>query len=117
MISTNTKPQAAVLFLLRLSLFRKPRQALAAERLAQLDQAAGFDLTDALAGDAIALGHFVQRARLAVLQAETQLDHFPFPRRQGAEHLSDAVAKQVLIRCVIRIDSAGIVEEFAQVAL
>ena len=44
----------------------KLRQALAAKRLAELEQAARLDLADAFAGDAVGLGHLVQRPRLAV---------------------------------------------------
>src|SRR5436190_19113467 len=39
----------------------KPRQALAAHRLPQLDESAGLDLPDALACDAVGLGDLVQR--------------------------------------------------------
>src|SRR5262249_10310893 len=43
-------------------------QALAPQRLPQLEQAAGLDLADALAGDAVGPGHLLQRPRVAVAQ-------------------------------------------------
>ena len=46
--------------------FREFFQPAAARLLAQLRQSAGFDLTDALAGDLESSGHFVQRLWLAV---------------------------------------------------
>src|SRR5437867_3570691 len=51
-------------------------EALAAQRLPQLDQATRLDLPDALAGDAVAARHFIKRPRLAVSQAKAKLDHF-----------------------------------------
>src|SRR5947209_3763071 len=67
--------------------FGEFREAFAAEGLAQLQQAARFDLTDALTGDAVGLGHLFERARLAVLQPEPQLDYLALTRRQRAQHL------------------------------
>src|SRR5262245_61855931 len=57
-------------------------EALAAERLAELEKTAGLDLADALASDAVLAGHLFQRARLAVLEAEAHLDHLSLARRQ-----------------------------------
>src|SRR5690242_20671702 len=68
------------------------RQALAPQRLAQLQQPARLDLADALAGDAVGPRHLLQRARVAVLQPEAQLDDLPLPRRQRPQDLGDALA-------------------------
>jgi hypothetical protein len=46
------------------------RQPVTAARLPQFRQAARFDLPNAFARDAVALRDFIQRARLAILQAE-----------------------------------------------
>src|SRR5437867_1677441 len=75
----------------------EPRQALAAQRLPQLQQTARLDLPNAFAGDAVGLGDLIQGPRLAVPQAEAQLDDLAFPRRQRAQHLCNAFLEQVLI--------------------
>jgi hypothetical protein len=48
--------------------FSELGEAPAAERLAELEQAAGLDLPDALAGNAVDLGNLVERPRMAILQ-------------------------------------------------
>src|SRR6185312_6936386 len=72
-------------------------EALAAGRLTELQQAAGLDLADALAGDAIQASHLVERFRSTVLEAEAELDHFAFARGQALEHFVDAVLQQACI--------------------
>src|SRR5579884_123682 len=73
------------------------RQALTTQRLPQFEQAACLDLANAFARNAVGSRHFLQRPRLAVAQAETQLDHLALARRQGTQYLGDALTQQVLI--------------------
>src|SRR4051812_4425101 len=88
------------------SLFRfgKLGQALAAEWLPQLEQAAGLDLANALTGDAIRPGHFLQRPGLAVLEPEAQLDHLALPRCQRPQHLGNPFPEQMLIDGLAGVD-------------
>src|SRR5438128_10713178 len=97
--------------------FGEAGEALAAQRLPQLDEAAGLDLPDALAGDAVAARHFIQRPRLAVAQPKAKLDHFALALRQRAQHFADAVAQEMLIGGLARTVDAGIIEEIAERAL
>src|SRR5712692_4657353 len=89
----------------------KACQALAADRLAQLQKSSSFDLSNPLARDAIAAGHFVQGSRPAISQAEAQLDHFPLARRQGPQDLKDAFAEQVMIDGLGRTGGVRIAEK------
>src|ERR1051326_6942694 len=91
--------------------FRKLRQPLASRRLTQLQEAARFDLPDALARDAVGPGHLFQRPRLAVTQAETNLDYLALTRRQGPQHLADALAQQVQVHGCAGVVGVAVVEE------
>src|SRR5438309_115351 len=77
-----------------LLLIAEPSKPLAAKGLPQLEQAARLDLANALAGDAVAAGHFVQRPRFAVLEAKAQLNHLALALRQRTQHFRDAFPQQ-----------------------
>src|SRR5256885_16740227 len=93
---------------------REAGEPLAALGLAELEQAAGLDLADALAGDAVATGHLVERLRVAVLEAETQLDHLALARRQRAEHLPDAFLQEAAVDRLAGVDDVAVVDELAE---
>src|ERR1019366_296885 len=56
-------------------LFQVVLELLAARRVAKLAQRLGFDLADALAGDAKALAHLFQRPLMTVDEPEAELEH------------------------------------------
>src|SRR5947209_3797466 len=93
---------------------RELGEALAPQRLTQLQQAARLDLADALARDAVGAGHLFQRLRVAVLQPEAQLDHLALARRQRPQHLADALAQQVLVHRDAGVRRVRVVEEVLQ---
>ena len=66
----------------RLAVGEKRSQLAAAAGMPQLPQCLGFNLADALAGDAKLLAHFFQRVLGAVFEAKTHFDHAFFARRQ-----------------------------------
>src|SRR5947207_2795456 len=104
-----------VLFLTSLfAKFGEPRQALTADRLTKLDEAAGLDLANAFARYAVALGDLVEGARLAILEAETQFDHLALAGRQRPQHLGDALLQKMLIGVQAGVGGAGVVQEFPQ---
>src|SRR5207245_2463085 len=90
------------------------RQPLASQRLPQLQQAARLDLADALAGDAVGPRHLLQGPRLAVAQAEAQLDDLALARGQRSQHLADALAEQMLINRLAGVGGVGVVQEVLQ---
>ena len=51
---------------------------------------------------------------MAVQQAETQLDDFPFPRRQRTEHLADPFTQQHLIDVFTRVTGTVVVQKVGQ---
>ena len=65
-----------------------------ARRVTHLAQRLGFDLADALAGDPELPAHFLQRAAVAVDQAEAQFQHLALALGQGLEHVADLVLQQ-----------------------
>src|SRR5207245_7640160 len=69
------------------SLLEVAAQDVRPARVAQLTQGTGLDLPDPLPGQAEALAHLFQGARLVVDQAEAKLDHAPLPRSQRAQHV------------------------------
>ena len=91
--------------------FGEVREAMPTQRLPKLQQPARLDLTNALAGDAVGSCHFLQRARLAVAEAEAKLDHFAFARRQRPQHFGNPITEQVLIDGLARVHRRRVVEE------
>src|SRR5205085_11563881 len=89
-------------------------EPLAAQWLAELEQPAGLDLPDALARDAVDLGHLVERPRLAIPQAEAQLDHLALARRQRPQHLADALAQQMLVGALAGRERPVVAQELLQ---
>ena len=68
-------------------------EASTTDGLAEFGDSAGFDLADALPGDAEETSHFIERLRVTIPQTVTQFDHFPFPLGQGAKHLGNPFAE------------------------
>src|ERR1700730_11550428 len=68
----------------RPSLEKCPELA-AARRMPELSQRLGFNLSDALAGDAEALADLFERVLAAVTDTEPHLDHLLFARRERLE--------------------------------
>src|SRR3984893_8232371 len=69
------------------NLFEVVFQLLAAARVPELAKGLGFDLADALSGDAEPLPHFFQRPLVPVDQAKSQLQHAAFARRERIEDI------------------------------
>src|SRR5262249_24536752 len=90
------------------------RQALTADRLAQLQQPARLNLPDPLAGDAVGPRHLLEGARVAVAEAETQLNDLALARRQRPQHLADALAQPVPTDPRAGVGRVGVVEEVLQ---
>src|SRR5437867_11171465 len=67
-------------------------------RMAQLLQRLRLDLPDALAGYLEVAAHFLQRPRVAVLQAEAHLQHVPLPLRQLRQHILDLLPQDQVRR-------------------
>ena len=62
--------------------------------MAQFAQCLCLDLANALAGDVEFFSDFFQRAAAAVLNAETQLEHFFLTGGQGAQHIHQLLLEQ-----------------------
>src|SRR3954462_15695047 len=86
----------------------------AADRLPQLEDAAGLDLPDPLPRDPEQPGHLVERLRLAVLQPVPEFDHLALPLGQRPQDLADPLAEQVLIDVLARRGRATVAEEVLQ---
>src|SRR4051794_9816227 len=71
-------------------------QLLAAQRVAQLGQGLRLDLADALAGDAELLADLLERAGLAVVEAEAEPDDLLLPVRQPGQRFHDRLAQHPL---------------------
>src|SRR5262245_1282466 len=65
--------------------FKEAGETAGAAGLTQAPQAAHLDLADTLTRQAEGLGHLLERARLAVTQPETHLDHLAVTHRQATE--------------------------------
>ena len=76
-----------------LQLVEEPGQFLAAARLLQLADSLGLDLADALAGHLEDVADFFQRVAVAVAQAVTELDDFPFAVAERLQDLVDAACE------------------------
>ena len=68
----------------------------------QLAQRFRLDLANAFAGDAEALAHLFERALMAVDEAESELEHATFTRRERVEDVLDLGAQHGQRRCVGR---------------
>src|ERR1700674_1398112 len=101
----------------RCGLFQVVAELLRARWVAQFAQGLGFDLADALAGYPKALAHLFQRSLVAVDQAEAQLQHAPFARRQGVEHVLDLGVQHRQGRRVLWRDRLAVLDEVAQVGV
>src|SRR5713226_6601405 len=60
---------------------------LRARGVAEFVKGPDLDLTDTLAGERESLAHLLQRALMAVVEAEAQLYHAALPRRERVEHV------------------------------
>src|ERR1035437_8771844 len=67
--------------------FEEIAQTLRVAVTLELGQGLGFDLTDALAGDAELLAHLFEGARALALEPEAQLDHLALAMRESREDL------------------------------
>src|SRR3954469_11487397 len=92
-------------------------QLLAAGRMAQLGEGLGLDLADPLAGDAELAPDLLQGARVAVGQAEAQLDDLLLPLAQGVQHRVELLLEQDEAGRVDRDDRVGVLDEVAEVGV
>src|SRR5947207_12445804 len=92
-------------------------ELLAPLRVAQLGQRLGFDLADALPGDAELLADLFERAGLAVDQPEPQLHDLLLPVRQLAESLLDRLGQHAAGGHLGRGVGTGVLYEVGEVGV
>src|SRR5690242_6369046 len=90
---------------------------LRAARVAQLRHGLRLDLADPLTRDAVDLADLVERARLAVGQAEAQPDDAGLPLRQGLQHAGQLVLHEREADRVDRDHGLGVLDEVAELAV
>ena len=80
----------------------------------ELGQRLGFYLTDALARDAEGLTDLLEGARVAILEAEAQLEHVALAVSEQAEHLDDLLAAHDLVDLLRRRGGVLVLDEVAE---
>src|SRR3989338_6697206 len=77
----------------------------------------GFDLADALAGDAEFLADFLQRVADAVLESEAHLDDLALAGSQKLEHRVDVLFAQLPVGRLERVDRLFVLDEVTELAV
>ena len=85
--------------------------------MAQLRHRLRLDLADALPGHAVDLADLVERARLAVGEAEPEPDHAGLPLGERLQHLLELVLQQRERDRVDRDDRLGVFDEVTELAV
>src|SRR5688572_16116710 len=95
----TTLHRSRLLLLLLLLLLLDVQESLKlpnARGMAHLAERLGLDLPDALARDLELLSDFLQRARIAIAQPETQFEHFAFALGEARQHVAQFVLQQTV---------------------
>jgi hypothetical protein len=85
--------------------------------VAELRQRAGLELADALAGEAEVAADVVERARLAVEQAEAQLEDDPLALRQAGDDVEQLLAGEALRGDLERVVGVAVLDEVAELGV
>src|SRR5436190_7589397 len=83
----------------------------------QLPECLGFDLANALAGDAEFATDLFQRSLAAIVEPEAQRDDAALTLRQRTQHVVHGVAQQRLGCLLDWRDCLGILDQIAQLAV
>src|SRR5437773_239320 len=86
-----------------------------AGRMAHFAQRFGLDLADSLARDLELRAHFLQRARIAVTQAEAQFQHLALPLVQTRQHVAQFILEQTEARLLRWAFARLVLDEIADV--
>ena len=92
-------------------------RAPSARRVPQLRHRPGLDLADALAGETEVLGHLLERALAATVEAEAQAQDRALALVEHLEHLGDLAGKQRHRRRVERRGGVAVLDEVAELGV
>src|SRR6266542_5337389 len=99
------------------NLFKVVTELLAEARVAQLAKRLDLDLADTFPRDAELLADLLERAAVAVFQAEAQLEDAALALGQLVEHLLDLLAQHLVARGVRGCQHLGVLDEVTKLAV
>src|SRR5258705_11955823 len=88
-----------------------------ASRMTHFAQRLGFDLADAFTRDAKLTANFLERSRVAVPQAETQLEHFPLAFVQPGKDVGEFFLQQRETGYLGRVLRRFVFDEVAKISV
>src|ERR1019366_8357567 len=97
------------------SRFEEAFEFVPAGRVAEFAEGFGLDLADALAGDLVLVADFLERARVAVVQAVTEFQNPALALRQAAEDLAELAPEQIEAGDLAWVLGGLVLDEVAEV--